>query len=176
MDLSISSYTALQDYTFELKYIDTVQYVDITINSLKSIDSTTIKVTVKDSEKFFNENGETLSNREVDAVFNSIINQNSAVSQGLQKFASISKKIAPGIVYGSVGVIITSSALGFSVSSLAKIFIIIEFTAMLQLLNVRLNSTLELFLQGIYNLANIQIISFPTESIMNQDPSNSIGS
>lgn len=103
-------------------------------------------------------------------------NQNSSIKQSLQDIADVSKKLAPGVVYGSFGVVITSSILGFSVQSLAKIFIIIEFTALLSLLNVKFNSILDLFLQAVYNLANIQILSFPTEKAMNNDPANSIGS
>jgi hypothetical protein len=80
------------------------------------------------------------------------------------------------MVYGSIGVVITSNFLGFSLFSLAKIFIIIEFTGLLSYINTRVDIILELFLKGIHELTNFSFVSFPTEKAMQKDPANSIGS
>ena len=117
-----------------------------------------------------------ISNKEAVSPFFKDSLPDSTLALAMKSFSSIAKKIAPVIVFGSVSLVITSSIIGFSIQSLVKLFIIIEFTALLPLFNVKFDLVLQLFLDGIYNLANIDILDFPTEQLMQSDVANSVAS
>lgn len=123
-----------------------------------------------------NSQGQQLENFEASFEFKRASVVNSSVGGTLKSFSNLTKNIAPVIVFGSISIIITSSVIGFSIQSLVKIFIIIEFSALLQLFNVQFDQLLEHFLLGVYNLANIDILNFVTEDVMQRDVSNSVAS
>jgi hypothetical protein len=170
--IEIEGNTEFVDYTLETNFLEPYQYLDITVNSLKNIDRTKIKATILDYKKIINKNGIHLENRREILDFYSM-RENTKV---MRNFKNTSKNAAPGMVYGAFGLVVTSNLLGFSLFSLAKIFIIIEFTTILSFLNIRVDILLELFLEGIRNLTNFSLFKFPVEKIMEKVMENSIAS
>lgn len=174
LTIELVSYTQPDDFTSNMVYNPSFQSVDIELEIQKSLASSTLKTKISDKSKIRTENGKTLKHDEASIKFDGY----SKISSGLQSSLNAIKGIAGvaggTVVAGGVGALTLSSLMGNSLGFLTKMIQIIEFTALMQLFNVEYDRTLKQLLSSVAMLTDIQILSFPTEPILEEQVENSI--
>lgn len=163
MAVEVAGYRNEEDYTQTLTY-NTYGAIDIKIAIKSSISKTNLKVIIIDQSKVVSHNGKRLANSEAEIGFEAETKVfGSFFSDMFRGIAPITSTAGTVIMAASTGAVSVATLCGLALGAIVKFFQMIEFTALLVLVNIKMDEATEGVLLTVRKLSEFNGLKLPFE-------------